>query len=193
MAWAPAGDALAMLGGPSILYLENDRLVDLGINQAFGEIGNNYFAWAPDGRWLAYSAIQDSMEPTRKEGMYFIDTSCFSEPTTCRTARRRIGEYGNVTWSPDSQQVALAPIGHGDFSIHIIDAASGKVVRKLSGLEQDYIEALGWSPDGELLAIDYLGKNATYLLKADGSQAQPTLLYDTSETDSLFVGWLKVP
>lgn len=190
--WSPSGDALVAAGGPRILYLDDGRVVDLGIDKAFQEV-SNHVVWSPDGRWIVYSAVEGNMSPDRKEGIYLIDTTCLSAPTTCKDIRRRIGVRGMAAWSPDSKYVAISPVGSNDFAIQIVQVPDGKIIRKLSGVENYIVEAMSWSPDGQWLAIDYLGKNATYLLKADGSQAKPTLLYETGETDSLFVGWLKIP
>lgn len=67
-----------------------------------------------------------------------------------RRVERNFQDYVDVvSWSPDGQQFATASWGR---SVDIYDAASGGLVRVLTGNNNERMEEAAWSPDGRYVA-----------------------------------------
>ena len=91
---------------------------------------------------------------------------------------------GGLTWSPDGKRIAFAAKSATGDRLYIVDAASGKLVRKLS-FPLDGIYFPNWSPLGDRIAFCGLkdGHSDLYLTNPDGSALQRLTadLYDDRE------------
>ena len=160
-----------------------------------GSLTVNYVtnvAWSPDGRILAVAeshaiylfnartaqlirsftppALAASDGPTSP----LAATASTSQPAPLSSAAPLSGGnvFGNVSWSPNGQYIAVVYNGpwHGTFStIFIWNASSGALVKSLSGFSLN-IESVSWSPRENLLAA----------LGYDGDKASVAKVWDTT-------------
>lgn len=89
-------------------------------------------AWSPNGQILAFSYDK------------FINLRNFENGKL----HKRIGTHHRIlsmTWSPDGKMLAT---GTDEGNITVLDSATGKTVRKLSG----HSGSMAWSPDGRRIA-----------------------------------------
>ncbi len=105
--------------------------------------------WSPDGRFLACSTWNGSLE---------VWDAHRGELVHRDLDRHRVSSRA-VAWSPDGTRIATAAV---DGTIVITDAVSGKQLASMAG--QDAISDLAWSPDGTQLATD----GVTQVWGADG-------------------------
>jgi WD40 repeat protein len=82
------------------------------------------------------------------------------------------GVLASADVSPDGSRVAT---GSWDRSVKIWDAATGKVIRKLDGIHDGYINSVCFSPDGSLLLTASDDGTAKLWNAADGTPREPVL------------------
>lgn len=130
------------------------------------------YSWSPDGRQVAFLA-----KPAKPEQIQELEKKGFNQEVyeedirPVRIGVALLGEEGKkprvlevegsaseLHWSPSGRHlaVALAPTSLIDDhymrrQVHILDAESGRVVRKLEA--RGKMGALRWSPDGSFLAL----------------------------------------
>jgi WD40 repeat protein len=122
------------------------------------------FAWAPDGRRLAFvvRVIQDidTLEDLGILGIADLSVPGESEspPEGCE-----VGDVHQVAWSPDGSRLAFTDAG-----IVVLDLATSSCVR----LTDEPTDASpSWSPDSQRLAFSSSrdGNAEIYVIQADGS------------------------
>jgi WD40 repeat protein len=103
-------------------------------------------AWSPDGRRLAAGWMG---------GMTIYALPSGSAAVTL-TGKPSMG--GAVAYDPGGRALAVA--GDGDTrSVLLLDPGAGTILRALSSGSRDPVDAIGYSPDGELLAAgDWKGR-----------------------------------
>ncbi len=159
--------------------------------------------WSPDGRWIAYfditygaDTVPGEMDPG--DGLYLVETSCLSEPDTCRAKARgpfqgNLWLQGPYSWSPDSQYLAILS-RHFTGPIIIFSVKKG-TFHSLSTTAGYSIEGLAWSPNGKWIAFNSRATEESqlagiFLAPVDGTT--PVILLDDSR-DSEVMFWLTVP
>jgi Tol biopolymer transport system component/beta-lactamase regulating signal transducer with metallopeptidase domain len=160
--WAPDGKAIAFVrtrdsqniiklfteadifilpaagGEPRQLTAEHDMV-------AFGSI-----AWSPDGKLLAYFALNPEWPSPEETTIRVIST----EGGNSRVAAK-LGKFDvnmELAWSPDSQRIAFSPFAGGR-SIKIVSLDDGSIVNVDPHLSLARIYHLDWSRDGKKLVF----------------------------------------
>lgn len=112
-------------------------------------VDHNSPSWSPDGRYLAYQAI-DSDAGTGWD-IYIHDL----HSDTVEAVYVTPGMDGLPAWSPDGERLAFIGLDAQSeaYAILLLDVASGEV-RSLLGLaEAGFNVPLAWSPDGTALVF----------------------------------------
>lgn len=148
-----------------------------GNSDAPGALTVNYVtnvAWSPDGSVLAVAESHTiylfNAQTARLIRSFIPPTTAFSDvPVSPLVATGGAGQpaplssalplsggdiFGNVSWSPNGQHIAVVYNGpwHGTFNaIFIWNASSGALVKTISGFALN-IESVSWSPKENLLA-----------------------------------------
>jgi WD40 repeat protein len=177
VAFSPKGDLIAAGGKDRTVFIWK---VDDGKRlQAFeGHSGDVYaLAFSPDGKYLASAGMDKTIRvwnvtngqealtlPGHKDKVlalaYSPDGKWLASGDAGEAIRiweaatgahvRTLAESASVlalVYSPDSRWLAAA---YADKSIRVFDAKDGTMVQRLSG-HQDYVQALGFVPDGSAL------------------------------------------
>ncbi len=173
--WSPVGDRAAYVssaeGGRQIWLVEGNATRRLS-DHAGGVIE---YAWAPDGRRLAYAAVpppaaegggdagSTASEPAPADGveLYVIDAETGVSRRVTRLAGSvhvdAFGAGGSFAWSPDGARIGLAL--QPDRSVEAAYRADIHVVEVETGAVAPAVERPGldirpvWSPDGTRLAF----------------------------------------
>jgi Tol biopolymer transport system component len=140
--WSPDGE--------SLLFLLDNRLVlrpTVGSEAIRTLVGPPLLAhdaaWAPNGRRIAFSAIEPAGE--RRSRLYVLETTGDEPPR--RLVRDEV--VGGPAWSPDGGRIAYADSGG---RIRIIRLRSGSV-RRIAEFSGAAVRSLSWSPTGESIAF----------------------------------------
>lgn len=140
-AWSPDGAWFAVLyspdGGIRLFDPTGGPPVDVGSDNSTLKI-----SWSPDGRFLAY----DEYDPeTRVTTVGIVDVSAPDQPQT-------LTEGFWPRWSADGETIAFSRSDGETAEVVLIDADGGNE-RLLAEFETPgFVEQLGWSPDGSMLA-----------------------------------------
>ena len=114
-------------------------------------------AISPDGRRLAWVEMQHNPDgkPSLDSGVYVANVPPAASKPLRVTARIPAGSYADVSWSPDSRQLAfLADAGGaGQYQVYIANAAGG-ANRRLTALKGS-LATPRWSPDGKTIALRF--------------------------------------
>jgi hypothetical protein len=131
----------------------------VGDRPVVGERRRNQYAvspsLSPDGRTMAY-VISRSAEGLR---LVVADVESGRVRATLATPGVRthfdaLGVlYSAGSWSPDGRRLAVVTYAKGNNEIALVDAASGRVVRRLRPRDAGSITTLAWSPDGTRIAF----------------------------------------
>jgi Tol biopolymer transport system component len=122
--------------------------------------------WSPDGKWLVFRADIEG-----ESILYRMNLSDFTlEPLTDSTFG--LGE-GPVTWSPDSQWIAVSARGE-IFKMR----ADGSDVQRLTDTLYNVERFPAWSPDGNWITFTsrFNGNTGLYRMRINGSDRQ--MLFD---------------
>jgi TolB protein len=127
--------------------------------------------FSPDGTLIAY------------ESQSFTDLSSAlisisPDGRTRMTLADHLTDPGDLSWSPDSRQVAFGARdgSTGGYGLYVADVAGGGA-RRLGGADLQGVEP-SWSPDGLQIAFKHIGAccdtvPTLWMIDADGSNAHP--------------------
>jgi tol-pal system beta propeller repeat protein TolB len=125
---------------------------------------NEWPAWAPDGRTLAYTTWAPG----------FIDvfvTDVFSARPVSRPAAGTARMQNSLpTWAPDGTQIAFVSTRSGNSDIWIVKR-DGTGLRDLTNSSRAVDNAPAWSPTGAQIAFtsNRTGTNQIYVINVDGT------------------------
>ena len=139
-AYIPEGDDLfiaSVIGGPLKRLTRSPRSWELEP------------AWSPDGRTIAYAAVDETQAATRTR-IWTVNANGAS--------RRRLSpltdaEERSPAWAPDSARIAfLHDISAAQFNVYSM-AANGSERTRLTRALQDEESSITWSPSGSDIAL----------------------------------------
>lgn len=125
---------------------------------------NEWPAWAPDGRTLAYTTWAPG----------FIDIFVADVYTAAPPSRPAGGtlhmQNSLPTWSPDGARMAFASTRSGNSDIWVV-GRDGSGLRDLTNNRHAIDSAPAWSPTGAQIAFtsDRTGTNQIYVINVDGT------------------------
>jgi Tol biopolymer transport system component len=125
-------------GEPRQLTAEHDMV-------AFGSI-----AWSPDGRLLAYFALNPEWPSPEETTIRVIPAKGGKSRVAAKLGKFDVNM--ELAWSPDSRRVAFSPFAGGR-SIKIVSLDDGSIVNVDPHLSLARIYHLDWSHDGEKLVF----------------------------------------
>lgn len=113
--------------------------------------------WSPDGRRIAFQAYVETGTPQRTAARAEIYVTDLDSGLTARIVENDSTEsYVSISWSPDSQRLALLSDfnGVGYTSIVIIDAETRETVRVAANVGYLIaISGVNWAPDSVAIAF----------------------------------------
>jgi Tol biopolymer transport system component len=125
------------------------------------------FAWSPDGRRIAFSAIADGDHDPE---LYVMSSSGGG---VRRLTNNSLSDF-DPTWSPDGRWLAFTSIRTGLSQIYRM-RADGSRQRRLTNAFAN-CEAPAWSPRGNLIAFEYRwASNKVVVIRPDGTHARVLL------------------
>ena len=192
--WSPDGTRVAFIRLPSppaepelyIVDVDDPDPRQLQANPApFRDL-----AWSPDGDWLAFVSIANSIEIISDDGSEQRQMVAGANDTS----------YMSPSWSPDGARIALERWnGSGDADIISIDVADADVQTLTE--DQGRNTKPAWSPDGLTIAFqsDRDGEPGVYLMSAHGSDQRRLgedlgpALFPAWSPDGAFVAFTAYP
>ena len=141
--------------------------------------------WSPDSQWITYGRLTFLEQPTHPRVRYRTDLERINPVTHDKTLLLTDEEsYGvqPLGWSADSHQFLLARIAvNGAWTIHIVDAASGRSTGDKPLPVNGQVRSVNLSADGLHVLVESVraGQDQLNLYDLDPAQpllqAQPTL------------------
>jgi Tol biopolymer transport system component len=156
-AWAPDGSSLAaaqLVGGRNRLVLVRpDGTGARAVAPGGSLLGT--FAWAPNGRQLAYISSSDSAQSrlfvVALDGAVPID---LGEASTDH----------QLEWSTDSKRLAYVGFAGDDPHVHVATVATQ------TNIDFGIGRSPSWAPDGS--ALTFIGEDSVYVAAPDGSRVR---------------------
>ena len=114
----------------------------------------DYLKFSRDGNFLYFVGVEGAGQPS----------SLYQMTTLGRNQRKLItGVDSQISFSPDTSNIAFIRVSEGDYSIVIADAQSGNErVLATRKYPKVYTEEVSWSPDGKLIAVPTLTRGISY-------------------------------
>jgi len=131
---------------------------------------NNFIAWSPDGRWIAFEADRDRDDPE-----IYLANSVDGTNQQRLTYTRALDEV--PSWTPDSRQILFSSDMHdapqsGTYDIYIMNV-DGSDQRRLT-VTPGMASYPSMSIDGEKVVYTYQGKEDSssniWIMNSDGSE-----------------------
>jgi TolB protein len=170
----PLGGNAAPDGHLFALDPDGSRAVDL---TPAGYTDVRSFAWSPDGRRIAFSAIQDG----DVDAEIFVMNADGSDVR--RLTNNQLPDFG-PSWSPDGKSIAFTSIRTGLSQIYRM-GADGAAQRRLTNAFGN-CDSPAWSPRGNLIAFHCaMAMDKVSVMRPDGSHIRTLLRSapNTIETD----------
>lgn len=123
--------------------------------------------WSPDSQRVAYYQTEGL-----QQDIYLYDLA----ETEPRNLTRRIGEYSEISWSPDGKQIAFELKTKEGNTLYAIAVDQMEWTTLVAETAEDEIEDPTWSPNSQQLAftitfnVDY---SNLYVVNRDGSGLKP--------------------
>ena len=135
---------------------------------------DQYPAWSPDGKRIAFSARRDGHFENQLGITYEIYVMDADGQNEQRLTENQQNDWF-PSWSPDGERVAFAADRKGDFAnfeIYVIDNDGGNQRRLTENRVDDWSPS--WSPDGERIAFmsELDGNPEIYVMDNDGGNQQ---------------------
>lgn len=142
LAWSPRGDLVAV-GGPSgdISLISANYGEAVTVTLGDSDAAVDAIVWSPDGSSFAVGT------QSRKRSVALIAPSNGGTVWEYRT----LPQAGNALCLAWSLSQPLIACGFRDSTVHILDSASGRLLRELEGHTEEVV-ALSFSADGRFLA-----------------------------------------
>lgn len=130
--------------------------------------GGAFPCWSPDGKWIAYLALETVSPEKRIPAIFMI-------PREGGEAQKITSQSDNVTggaidWSPDGKSIAYfsKKEGASEGSLNLVPVDGGEAreicpVQDVSGHSD-----VSWSPDGQKIA--FVSKSKIWVVPADGGE-----------------------
>lgn len=126
--------------------------------------------WSPDGRYLAYTALQGEFFGPR---VHLVDMTTGEDRVLSVTGV--FFRIDDLTWSPDGAAVAYSALYDDGQRIYVQDLSTREEVVLLPDVPGDQ-QNPRWSPDGESLLLSI--NNQLHLVSSDGTDLRPIELVD---------------
>lgn len=174
--WSPDGSMIAFesdrSGSPQV-WRTNVEAGDWGYNltqltadHPLGRV-NNFLAWSPDGRWIAFEADRDRDDPE-----IYLANAVDGTNQQRLTFTRALDEV--PTWTPDSAQIVYSTDRdgepqNGNYEIYIMnaDGSDKRRLTRVAGADSNP----SVSPDGSRIVFDSsrAGTTEIYVMDLDGT------------------------
>lgn len=190
--WSPDSTRIAFYVGDypkQQLYLMNadgTTLTNL-TNNSENQVYNLDLLWSPDSTRIAYYHSEPDGALGNKQNIYLIDAKGGARTNLTQ----KLGEYHELSWSPDGKQLTFAFGELSNQEIYAI-AIDGSTLTKLTAQPVQFT-SLAWSPDSQKVAFTSTEKtndeetnNPLYLVNRDGLGL--TKLTANSES-AYFLSW----
>jgi Tol biopolymer transport system component len=176
--WNPDIYVMSAEGADQTMLTRSDAQEFFGFSPFLGS--NSTSPWSPDGKRLAFSRA--TFEPGEEEGQMEATLEFYVMNADGSGQRRLTDKQGIFAgWSPDDKKVlfifsaGMAGSEEEGVQLYVIgaDGSGEKLLLELPGQNPQGFPV--WSPDGTRIAYtaDRGGKDAIYVMNADGSGATP--------------------
>lgn len=167
--WSPDSTMLAFYVGnypKQQLYVINSdgtKLTNL-TNNPENQVYNLDLLWSPDSTRIAYYHSESDGALGDKQNIYLIN----AQGGTPTNLTQKLGEYHELSWSPDGKQLAFAFRDLSNQEIYAI-ALNGSNLTKLTAQPVQFT-SLAWSPDSQKVAFTSNEEinNSLYLVNQNG-------------------------
>ncbi|MDE2765762.1 MAG: hypothetical protein OXI25_04940 [Chloroflexota bacterium] len=182
--WSPDGRRLLYVspegdGTPRVYWVD---LANLRPNRLlFGPIGEQDPAWSPDGKWVAFSVLDEDGESM---GIILRNPDGVNSVQVTHTA-----DYAPA-WSPDSKRLAFVSTRRGNQDVYVADVRDDGSISQQVNLTPNPADDWGpvWDPgSGRLLFFSNRAGPANIMaVEADGSGLVPLTANDARQTAIAF-------
>ena len=167
---SPEGDGMPRIYWADLSNLRPNRLL-------FGAAGEQDPAWSPDGRWIAFSVLDDRGTPI---GIFLRNPDGVNSIQVSHTA-----DYAPA-WSPDGKRLAFVSNRDGNQEVYVAevreDGSISQQVNVTSNPASDWAPL--WDPrSGRILFFsNRSGPSNIMAVEADGSNLVPLTANDARQT-----------
>ena len=189
LSWSPDGTRIAFYMGKYpqqqlyVINADGSNLTNL-TNNPENQVYNLNVAWSPDSKRIAFYHSESGDNLGTKQNIYLVDAKG-GKPINLTN---KPGEYNELSWSPDGQQIAFTVGELSQQKIYTIQPNG----RGLTNLTRNPFSSifLGWATDSKRIAFTAdrgsLG-SAIYIINRDGSGLRK--LTKNGDVNDFFPTW----